>query len=98
MTTEPPIAIEINCETGVETVRPLTAEEITQRELDQSRAEAERQAKEQKEALESSERNALAAWIAGHPDLPEAARNALARATGVSTGTGVTPGIGVPNG
>ena len=114
MTTEPPIAIELNCETGVETVRPLTAEEITQREQDMARAEDERLAKEQQDALESSERNALAAWIAGHPDLPEAARNALARATGVSTSTGalagtggspdtsvvpgVTPGIGVPNG
>jgi len=98
MNEEPPIAIEMNCETGVETARPLTAEEITQREQDVARALAERLAKEQQEALESSERNALAAWIAGHPDLPEAARNALARATGVSTVPGVTPGIGVPNG
>ena len=90
MTTEPPIAIEINCETGVETVRPLTAEEITQRELDMSRAEAERLAKEQQDALELAERTALATWIAGHADLPEAARNALARATGVTLpgGTG----------
>ena len=84
MTTEPPIAIEINCETGVETVRPLTAEEITQLELDMSRAEAERQAKEQQEALELAERTALATWIAGQSTLPEAARNALARATGVT--------------
>jgi len=81
---EPPIAIEINCETGVETTRPLTDQEITQRELDMTRAEEERQAKEQQEALELAERIALATWIAGHPDLPEAARNALARATGVS--------------
>ena len=90
MNSEPPIAIEINCETGVETVRPLTAEEITQRNADQSRSEAERLAKEQQEALESSERNALAAWIAGQSTLPEAARNALARATGVTLpgGTG----------
>jgi hypothetical protein len=81
---EPPIAIEINCETGVETVRPLTAEEIAQRELDVARAEAERLAKEQQDALELAERTALATWIAGHADLPEAARNALARATGVT--------------
>jgi len=81
---EPPIAIEINCETGVETVRPLTAEEITQLELDIARAEAERQAKEQQEALELAERTALATWIAGQSTLPEAARNALARATGVT--------------
>jgi len=90
MTTEPPIAIEINCETGVETVRPLTAEEITQRNADQSRAEAERAEKDAKEALELAERTALATWIAGQSTLPEAARNALARATGVTLpgGTG----------
>jgi len=84
MTTEPPIAIEINCETGVETVRPLTDQEITQRNADMTRAEAERQAKEQQEALELAERTALATWIAGQSTLPEAARNALARATGVT--------------
>jgi hypothetical protein len=90
MNTEPPIAIEIDCETGVETVRPLTAEEITQRNADVARAEAERAEKDAREALELAERTALATWIAGHPDLPEAARNALARATGVTLpgGTG----------
>jgi len=98
MTSEPPIAIEINCETGVETVRPLTGQEITQRTADMARADAERAEKDAKEALELAERTALATWIAGQSTLPEAARNALARATGVSTGTGVTPGIGVPNG
>jgi hypothetical protein len=90
MNTEPPIAIEIDCETGVETVRPLTAEEITQRNADQSRAETERAEKEAKDALELAERTALATWIAGQSTLPEAARNALARATGVTLpgGTG----------
>jgi len=90
MTTEPLIAIELNCETGVETVRPLTAEEITQRNADMARADAERQAKEQQEALELAERTALATWIAEQSSLPEAARNALARATGVTLpgGTG----------
>ena len=90
MNTEPPITIEINCETGVETVRPLTDQEITQREQDVARNEAERQAKEQQEALELAERTALATWIAGQSTLPEAARNALARATGVTLpgGTG----------
>jgi len=88
--TEPPIAIEIDCETGVETVRPLTDQEIAQLELDIARAEAERQAKEQQESLELAERTALATWIAGQSTLPEAARNALARATGVTLpgGTG----------
>jgi len=86
---EPPIAIELNCETGVETVRPLTAEEQVQRTADMARAEAERQAKEQQEALELAERTALATWIAGQSTLPEAARNALARATGVTLPGGI---------
>ena len=81
---EPPIAIELDCETGIETVRPLTAEEIAQRDQDMARAEAERLAKEIKDATEAAERLALATWIAGQSTLPEAARNALARATGVT--------------
>ena len=87
MTTEPPIAIELDCETGIETTRPLTAQEIVQREQDHSRAEAERLAKETKDATEAAERLALATWIAGQSTLPEAARNALARATGVTLPT-----------
>jgi hypothetical protein len=42
-----PTRIEINCETGVETIIPLTPEEITQREVDAAAyaaAEAERTA------------------------------------------------------
>ena len=87
---EPPIAIEFDCETGIETTRPLTAEEVAQRQQDQTRAEAERIAKEAQEATEAAERLALATWIAGQSTLPEAARNALARATGVTLpgGTG----------
>ena len=90
MNSEPPIAIEINCETGVETVRPLTDQEITQREQDVARAQAERAEKDAKDALELAERTSLATWIAGQSTLPEAARNALARATGVTLpeGTG----------
>ena len=84
MTNEPPIALELDCETGIETVRPLTETEIAQREQDMARAEAERLAKETKEQVEASERLALATWIAGQSTLPEAARNALARATGVT--------------
>ena len=84
MTNEPPIAIEMNCETGIETIRPLTVEEIAQREQDMSRAEEQRLAKEQVEQVEAAERLALATWIAGQSSLPEAAQNALARATGVT--------------
>jgi len=88
--------LEVNCETGVETVRPLTAEEQVQRTADMARALAERLAKAQQEALELAERTALATWIAGHPDLPEAARNALARATGVSLPEVSLPGVSLP--
>ena len=84
MNEEPPIAIELDCTTGIETVRPLTAEEIAPRGQDMTRAEGERLAKETKDATEDAERLALATWIAGQSTLPEAARNALARATGVT--------------
>lgn len=84
MTQLTPIGIELNCETGNETIRPLTVEEIAQREADIARAEAERAAKAAQDAVEAAERTALATWIASHADLPEAARNALARATGVT--------------
>ena len=84
MNEEQPIAIELDCETGIETVRPLTAEEIEQRQQDMGRAEAERLAKEAQASTEAAERLALATWIAGQSTLPEAARNALARATGVT--------------
>ena len=84
MTNEQPIAIEMNCETGIETTRQLTAEEQVQREQDMSRAEEERASKELQAATEAAERLALATWIAGQSTLPEAARNALARATGVT--------------
>ena len=84
MTNQPPILIELDCTTGVETIRPLTVEEIAQREADMARAETQRAAKQAQDAVEAAERTALATWIAGHADLPEAARNALARATGVT--------------
>ena len=84
------VTLELDCATGIETIRPLTAQEIVQREQDMARAEAERLAKEQVEQVEAAERLALATWIAGQSSLPEAARNALARATGVTLpgGTG----------
>ena len=56
-----PIAIEINCETGEVVERPLTADEINQRELDAiaaSAEEAERIASE--EAKEAAKASALA--------------------------------------
>ena len=45
-----PTAIEVNCETGVVTERPLTAEEIAQREADAAAYATEQAAKEEAEA------------------------------------------------
>ena len=46
MTTETPMAVEINCSTGEEIIRPLTAAEIAQRELDAERYSAQKAAEE----------------------------------------------------
>jgi len=82
--------LDIDCTTGIVRMRDYTPEELTQSQQDMTRAEAERAEKDAKEALELAERTALATWIAGQSTLPEAARNALARATGVTLpgGTG----------
>jgi len=45
-------AIEVNCETGEVTERPLTAEEIAQREADAQAAEARRAEEEAAKAAE----------------------------------------------
>ena len=87
MTTEPPIAIELDCETGIETIRPLTVEEIAQRTIDAAKAESDRIAKEVKAAQEEEERQSLLAWIASQSTLPQAAKNALAKAAGIDTTT-----------
>ena len=68
MTTETPMAIEVNCETGEETIRPLTEAEIAQRAKDAQAYEAskaEQQAAEQAKAdLKTS---AKAKLVAGEP-------------------------------
>jgi len=76
--------LDIDCTTNIVRMRDYTPEELAQSQQDMARAEAERHAKEQQEATELAERTALATWIAGQSTLPEAARNALARATGVT--------------
>jgi hypothetical protein len=61
-------AIEVNCETGEVTERPLTAEEIAQREADAAAfavAEAERTAAA--EALAALKASAKAKLVAGTP-------------------------------
>ena len=61
-------AIEINCETGEVTERPLTAEELAQREADAAKAETERVAKEiEAKALATLKASAKAKLIAGKP-------------------------------
>lgn len=81
------IVVEINCETGVESSRPLTTEEIAQRGIDVAKAESDRIAKELKAAQEEEERQSLLAWIASQNSLPQAAKNALAKAAGIDTTT-----------
>jgi hypothetical protein len=61
-------AIEVNCETGEVIERPLTAEEIAQREADAAAfavAEAERTAAA--EALDALKASAKAKLVAGTP-------------------------------
>ena len=48
--TDTPTAIEVNCATGEVTERPLTAEEIAQREADAVKFAQEQAAKEAEEA------------------------------------------------
>lgn len=54
-------AIEVNCETGVVTERPLTAEEISQRETDAAAfAEAEAARIAEEEAMAAAKTSAIA--------------------------------------
>jgi hypothetical protein len=63
-----PTAIEVNCETGEVTERPLTAEEIAANEAAQVEAEANRLAAEaEAEALATLKASAKAKLIAGKP-------------------------------
>ena len=66
--TDTPMAIEVNCETGEVTERPLTAEEIAQREADAAAA-AVRKAEEDAaaEALAALKASAKAKLVAGTP-------------------------------
>ena len=84
MMNEVPIAIELDCTTGVETIRPLTAEEQAQRLADAARAEAERAAREAEEQAKQAEREALSAWLLSRSDLTDGARAAILRAMGVT--------------
>lgn len=66
--TDIPMAIEVNCATGEVIERPLTAEEIAQREIDSAAEEAHRAAKAAaEEALATLKASAKAKLIAGQP-------------------------------
>jgi hypothetical protein len=66
--TDTPIAVELNCETGEETIRPLTADEIAQREADTAAFAAAEEARvEAEEALAALKASAKAKLIAGQP-------------------------------
>jgi hypothetical protein len=61
-------AIEINCETGEVTERPLTADEIAANEAAQAQAAADAIAREEEaEALATLKASAKAKLIAGKP-------------------------------
>lgn len=69
--TETLTAVEINCETGEVTERPLTAEEIAQREADASAAEVARQAAEAEAAAVAAAKEAAHAKLAALGLTPE---------------------------
>ena len=63
-----PMALEIDCSTGVETLRPLTAEELAQREVDAAaHAEAQAARETEAEALAALKASARAKLVAGTP-------------------------------
>jgi hypothetical protein len=57
--TEQMMAVEVNCETGEETIRALTTQELAQRQIDAS-ADAQRKAQEETEAQVKAELKASA--------------------------------------
>ena len=59
-----PTAIEVNCETGEVTTRPLTAEEIAQREADAVAFAAEQAAKEAEAAAVAAAKESATAKLA----------------------------------
>ncbi len=61
--TEVPIKIEVNCATGIAVEVPLTQEEIAQREVDATAAEADRAAKEAADAVKATDKAALLAKL-----------------------------------
>ena len=60
--------VVVDCSTGVQSIIPLTAEEIAQREIDMAAAEEARVAREADEAAKAAlKESAKAKLIAGQP-------------------------------
>ena len=60
--------VVVDCSTGVQSIVPLTAEEIAQREIDMAAAEEARAAREADEAAKAAlKESAKAKLIAGQP-------------------------------
>jgi len=62
--TDAPIAVEVNCETGEVTERPLTAEEIAANEAAAAQAEADAKAKADADAAKAAAKEAALAKLA----------------------------------
>jgi hypothetical protein len=68
MTTDTPMVAEIDCSTGIQTERPMTAEELTQREASMAAFAAEQAEREAAaEALAALKASARAKLVAGTP-------------------------------
>lgn len=75
--TETITKVIVNCETGEQTIVPLTADELAQREADAlAYAEAEAQRQAEAEALAALKASARAKLVAGQP-LTEAEASTL---------------------
>jgi hypothetical protein len=57
------IALEVNCETGEVTERPLTAEELAQRKADAAKFEADRLAQEAEATQKAAQKAELLAKL-----------------------------------
>lgn len=68
-----PIAVEVNCETKEVTERPLTAEEIAQREADAAAAAAAEAEREAEEAAKAAARQSAIDKLAALGLTPEEA-------------------------
>lgn len=69
--------VEINCETGVETLRPMTPEELAVRASDAQEHEASVLEAETKEARKREAKEAIGSWLLGRADMTPEVRAAI---------------------